>query len=117
MITKIRMSPSAASEEFGMACQRLIPWQGAEGEQEPPVGAMACFLPAGGSSDPDCHDQDEVMIVLSGSGTLDLAGETTAFEAGDLLVLPRNLSHVVHNPTDSVLTWVSVYWPLHEPKA
>ncbi|MFD1830221.1 MULTISPECIES: cupin domain-containing protein [Streptomyces] len=115
MITKIRISLSDASEEFGMACQRLIPWQGAAEGGEPPVGAMACFLPSGSSSEPDCHNQDEVMIVLSGTGRLDLAQETTDFQAGDLLVLPRNQEHVVHNPTGSLLSWVSVYWPLHEP--
>ncbi|MGW2492849.1 cupin domain-containing protein [Streptomyces sp. NPDC001606] len=97
-----------------MACQRLIPWQ--PGAAEPPLGAMACFLPAGSSSAPDCHDQDEVMIVLAGSGTVTLAGEDAPCTAGDLVVLPRNHEHVVHNPYDEELRWVSVYWPLHEPK-
>ncbi|MBT2406353.1 MULTISPECIES: cupin domain-containing protein [unclassified Streptomyces] len=116
MVTKIRIDQGSAAEEFGMACQRLIPWQGSA--EEPPLGAMACFLPAGASSDPDCHDQDEVMIILSGSGTVSLKGEEDEpCTAGDLVVLPRNQEHIVHNPTDSVFTWVSVYWPLHERKA
>ncbi len=116
MITKLRIDQSAAAAEFGMRCQRLIPW--ATSVEEPPVGAMACFLPAGSSSAPDCHDQDEVMIVLAGEGTVELAGQSTPVGPGELVVLPRNQEHVVHNPAPAgaaTLTWVSVYWPLHEP--
>ncbi|AWZ06113.1 hypothetical protein DRB89_17455 [Streptomyces sp. ICC4] len=116
LITRIRISAAHASEEFGMSCQRLIPWQSQEAADEPPIGAMACFLPAGTDSEPDCHDQDEVMVILSGSGTLRLAGEGTDFTVGDLLVLPRNDEHVVSNPTGEPLSWISLYWPLHEPK-
>ncbi|MFD4658714.1 cupin domain-containing protein [Kitasatospora sp. NPDC058444] len=113
MITKIRIDRNSAAEEFGMRCQRIIPWAGAG--EEPPVGAMACFLPAGSSSAPDCHDQDEVMIVMSGTGRITLDGEDTSCGAGDVVVLPRNQEHVVHSTGDSELQWVSFYWPLHEP--
>ncbi|MFF3914478.1 cupin domain-containing protein [Streptomyces sp. NPDC001852] len=115
MVTKFRIHEAHAAREFGMACQRIIPWQGAA--QEPPVGAMACFLDGGASSAPDCHDQDEVMIIMSGYGSVTLAGETDTFEPGDVVVLPRNQEHVVHNPGEDQLTWVSLYWPLHEPAA
>ncbi|MFF6979237.1 hypothetical protein ACFZAV_16165 [Streptomyces sp. NPDC008343] len=36
---------------------------------------------------------------------------------GDVVVLPGGLEHVVHNSrTDggATLSWLSVYWPLHE---
>lgn len=114
MITKFRIEEAAATPEFGMACQRLVPWRDAS--PEPPVGAMACFLPAKGASDPDRHDQDEVMIVLSGGGVVELDGETAEFGAGEVIVLPRNKEHVVRNPLDVPCTWVSLYWPLHEPR-
>jgi mannose-6-phosphate isomerase-like protein (cupin superfamily) len=112
MITKFRLDERAAVPEFGLACQRLIPWpeQGAE----PPLGLMACFLAPGTSSDPDCHDQDEVMLVLSGRGNVDLAGDNTEIGPHELIVLPGNHEHVVHNDGDDALVWVSLYWPLHE---
>lgn len=116
MITKFRIHEGAAVSEFGMACQRIIPWQAQEGQKEPPLGSMACFLPAGASSEADCHDQDEVMVILSGSGCLDLGGDKAEFTTGDVIVLPRNQEHVVHNPGSQTLTWLSVYWPLHEPR-
>ncbi|MEJ2855971.1 MULTISPECIES: cupin domain-containing protein [unclassified Saccharothrix] len=116
MITKFRIDESVAKEEFGLACQRLIPWPtDSDSAEEPPLGAMACFLRPGGSSLPDCHNQDEFMLILSGTGTLDLDGESASFEKGDLLVLPRNQEHVVHNGSDDEnLVWVSLYWPLRE---
>lgn len=111
--TRLRIDPSSAVPELGMACQRLIPW--AESPQEPPLGAIACFLEPGGSTHPDCHDQEEVMLILSGSGIVDLAGDRGEIGAGDLVALPRNREHVVHNPSAERLTWVSIYWPLREP--
>jgi mannose-6-phosphate isomerase-like protein (cupin superfamily) len=112
MITKLRIDIASAVPQFGMACQRLIPW--ADGQQEFPVGAMACFLGPGRSTDPDCHDQDEVMLILSGSGVVAVAGERCDVDTGDVVPLPRNHEHVVHNHSTEPLSWVSVYWPLYE---
>jgi mannose-6-phosphate isomerase-like protein (cupin superfamily) len=118
MITRLPVGEAHATPEFGMACQRLVPWAGAQqGAQEPPFGAMACYLPAGGASDPDCHDQDEVMIVLSGLGDVEIAGERAPATAGEMVVIPRNRQHVVRNPGGETLVWLSLYWPLREPKA
>ena len=114
MISKFRVDEALAEPEFGLACQRLIPWPG-QGE-EPPAGLMACFLEPASSSAPDCHDQDEVMLILGGRGDVDLAGETTEFGPRDLIVLPAGHEHVVHNRSDAPLVWVSLYWPLHQPK-
>ena len=113
MITKFSINEAHAEAEFGLACQRLVPWAGAG--EEPPFGAMACFLPARAASSPDCHNQEEVMFVLSGRGEVDIAGERTAIAAGEVVAIPRNREHVVHNPNDTTLVWVSCYWPLKEP--
>jgi len=112
VITKFRVSEQGAEEEFGMACQRLVPWTPMD--PAPPFGVMACFLPSAASSEPDCHNQDEVMIVLSGQGAIDIDGEKETLRANDFIVIPRNRTHVVHNTGDARLTWVSCYWPLRE---
>ena len=115
MITKLRIDPALAESEYGMACQRIIPWSAAA--DEPPLGAMACFLDAGASSAPDVHDQDEVMLVLSGAGTVLLDDESDTICAGDVVVLERNREHTVVNDGLAALTWIALYWPLHEPRA
>ena len=114
MITKFAISETRAEVAFGMACQRLVPQAGEE-EEEPPFGAMACFLPATTTSAPDRHDQDEVMIVLSGSGMVRVGDESTTISAGEVVAIARTREHVVQNPTEAMLSWVSFYWPLHEP--
>jgi mannose-6-phosphate isomerase-like protein (cupin superfamily) len=112
MITKFVISQASAEAEFGMACQRLVPWT--DGIEEPPLGAMACFLPAASDSAPDCHDQEEVMIVLSGTGTIRIGDESAPITTGEMVAIPRNTEHVIHNPTGETLSWFSFYWPLHE---
>jgi mannose-6-phosphate isomerase-like protein (cupin superfamily) len=112
LITIFRLDEAAGQTEFGMACQRLLPWPG-QGE-EPPFGVLACFLPSAEASEPDCHNQDEVMIVLTGSGSVDVAGDAATLAAGDVVVIERNRSHVIHNTSGETLSWVSFYWPLHE---
>lgn len=113
MITKLHIDVGLAEAEFGLRCQRLIPWTRGT---EPSLGAMACFLEPRQQSDPDVHDQDEVMVVLDGTGTVTIDGEPTDIVPGDVVVLPRNAVHVVTNPASQILTWISVYWPLHEPR-
>jgi len=115
VITKFQIEQSAATSEFGMACQRLLPWT--PGQEKPPFGVMACFLAPTKSSDRDCHNQDEVMIILSGRGAVRIGDETETVERGDFVVIPRNREHVVTNPHPEALTWISCYWPLDEPAA
>jgi mannose-6-phosphate isomerase-like protein (cupin superfamily) len=113
MITKFRIDEGNADPEFGMACQRLLPLT--DSQEEPPFGAMVCFLSQQSESAPDCHDQDELMIALTGTGDVEIAGEHESIAAGEVILIPRNRRHVVRNPTDTKLAWLSVYWPLHEP--
>jgi mannose-6-phosphate isomerase-like protein (cupin superfamily) len=113
MIAKFRIDAANGEPEFGMVCQRLVPWTGAG--EDPPLGVMACFLPRRSESAPDCHDQDEFMIVLTGEGDIEIAGEHEPVAAGEAILIPRNRRHIVRNTADTHLTWVSVYWPLHEP--
>ncbi|HEY5046029.1 MAG TPA: cupin domain-containing protein [Solirubrobacteraceae bacterium] len=71
---------------------------------------MACFLAQGGTSEPDCHEEEEVMIVLAGTGVLDVAGEREQLSPKDVVVLPPNEEHTVVNSGEQTLEWVSIYW-------
>jgi mannose-6-phosphate isomerase-like protein (cupin superfamily) len=115
MISTFKIDKAAAAFEFGTSTQRLVPWQGQA--QEPPFGQMACFLDPGARTTPDCHAQDELVIILSGRAEIHLEGSGTAtLSAGEMAHLPPNRSHVVVNPGDEPLAWISVYWPLREPE-
>lgn len=114
MIATFTIDRSAAKREFGAATQRLVPWTGQA--DEPPFGQMAIFLDPGAETDPDCHDQEELVIVLSGRAEVRMDGESVRIGHGEMAFLPRNRIHIIANPDDTEqLVWVSVYWPLHEP--
>lgn len=112
MITRLRVDQASAIAEFGIRCQRVIPWDEAD---EPPFGAMVLWMDGGGKSGVDYHTQREIIMGLSGSGILHMEGhEDTPFSPGDVLVCPNRRKHYVTNPSSEALSFLSLYWPIHE---
>ena len=58
------------------------------------------------------HEQDEVYVVMSGSGLFDRAGERVTFDAGDVLFVPAGVCHRFEDFTDDLQVWVVFYGPL-----
>ena len=57
------------------------------------------------------HDQDEVYIVLYGSGELLNAGVRQGIGRGDFLFVPAGVEHHFENFTDDLTIWVIFYGP------
>jgi len=57
------------------------------------------------------HDQDELYVVISGSGDFYNNGITKSFQAGDVLFVPAGDEHRFLNFTDDFKTWVIFYGP------
>lgn len=55
------------------------------------------------------HDQDEIYVVISGSGMFYNNGERKAFQAGDLIFVPAGIEHRFENFTEDFKTWVVFY--------
>jgi quercetin dioxygenase-like cupin family protein len=55
------------------------------------------------------HDQDEIYVVISGSGTFFNSGERRPFAAGDLIFVPAGVEHRFEEFTDDFATWVIFY--------
>jgi mannose-6-phosphate isomerase-like protein (cupin superfamily) len=73
-------------------------------------GSMWAGLYAPGASDPQQpHAQDEVYVVVQGSGTFVRGDESAAFGAGDLMFVPAGVSHRFENYTSDFAAWV-VFW-------
>eukprot|EP01037_Dinobryon_pediforme_P016266 gene16266-16445_t len=51
------------------------------------------------------HLQDELYVVISGSGFFVNNGERAAFQQGDVLFVPAGTDHRFENFTDDFLTW------------
>lgn len=53
------------------------------------------------------HQGDEVIVVLSGSGRVTLAGETQEFSAGSTLIVPSDVVHQIVNTGSQDMTLIA----------
>jgi len=54
------------------------------------------------------QEQDEWVVLLQGSATLDVAGDQVALNDGDYLFLPARTAHTVLSVSDGAL-WLAVH--------
>jgi mannose-6-phosphate isomerase-like protein (cupin superfamily) len=59
------------------------------------------------------HKQDEVYIVMEGSGKFIWGGKVASFKKGDFLFVPAGLVHRFENFTEDLLLWVVFYGEEH----
>jgi len=57
------------------------------------------------------HLQDELYVVISGSGEFINGGKRAPFNSGDILFAPAGVEHRFENFTDDFVTWVIFYGP------
>src|SRR5262245_50633394 len=72
--------------------------------------ARVVHIVSSASPDPSMYDQadDEVVIVLRGSATLEVAGERVDLATGDYVVLPAHTEHRVVR-TEAGTEWLAVH--------
>ncbi|MGZ3999789.1 MAG: cupin domain-containing protein, partial [Mucilaginibacter sp.] len=58
------------------------------------------------------HRQDELYVVMKGSGVFVNDGIRNDFGAGDVLFAPAGIEHRFENFTDDFVTWVIFYGPV-----
>ncbi len=57
------------------------------------------------------HEQDELYVIASGSGTFFYSGKRHAFKAGDVLFVPAGIEHRFEKFSADFATWVIFYGP------
>ena len=57
------------------------------------------------------HMQDELYVIISGSGHFYMNGNISAFQQGDIMFVPANTEHRFVNFTNDFATWVIFYGP------
>jgi mannose-6-phosphate isomerase-like protein (cupin superfamily) len=91
---------------------RLIPTEGVRSAAAFSHGTLTVKLYAPRGTDPQQpHLQDEVYVVVRGSGRFFCAGERTPFGPGDLLFVPARIEHRFEDFTDDLTVWVVFYGP------
>ena len=92
---------------YDTMCTRL-----AEGTAARKLGASFDIVPAGKRSCPYHfhHAQEEMFIVLEGTGTLRVAGEMLPLRAGDVVFIPPGpgYPHQIINTSDAPLKYLSI---------
>ncbi|MXV50241.1 cupin domain-containing protein [Pedobacter sp. HMF7647] len=58
------------------------------------------------------HRQDEIYIVISGSGNFINDGKLTSFLPGDVLFVPAGIDHRFVDFSSDFATWVIFYGPI-----
>jgi len=71
--------------------------------------SMIVFAPQG-TDYQTSHTQDEIYVVMQGSGVLELAGDPVSCQQGDVLFVPAGVEHRFIEMVDLV-TWAIFYGP------
>ena len=75
-------------------------------------GSMVLRYYAPKGSDPQTpHEQDEIYIVVGGSGEFTAEGQVYTFAPGDALFVPAGVEHRFTRFTPDFVTWVIFYGP------
>lgn len=97
------------------ASEALARLSGEEGERFAKVfqhGTLEVEIYAPRGVDPQTpHAQDEVYVVISGTGTFLRAGERVPVGPGDFLFAPAGVEHRFEDFSDDFAVWVLFYGP------
>ncbi len=69
------------------------------------AGVKLVFFAPQGVDHQTYHDEDEFYFIVQGTGEIVIAGERTAFAAGDAFFVPANVVHRFENFSDDFATW------------
>ena len=88
---------------------------GPEGKRSTTVlehGTLRVGMYAPRGHDPQTpHEQDEVYVVMSGSGEFVSGDQRHAFGTGDVLFVPAGVAHRCEAFSDDLAVWVIFYGP------
>ncbi len=72
---------------------------------------LGCYKPVGVDEQAP-HDQDEIYIVQTGTGSLVRGEEIIPFEPGDALFVAAGVDHHFVDFSDDFAAWVIFYGPI-----
>jgi mannose-6-phosphate isomerase-like protein (cupin superfamily) len=106
----VRRLDEAAVEEWHRLRAHILMDAGELGARNLSVTWVA--VPAGAKQTLRSSEQSEqAYVVVRGSGTMSVAGDTQAVAEGDLILVPPATEHSVSNDGESELAFVSIQSP------
>ena len=83
----------------------------ATGEQ---VQVVLMSIPAGGEIGEEVHpDNDQLVMLVEGGGTVVLDGEESPYDEGDMVLVPAGTSHNFVADEDGEMKIITTYSPPH----
>lgn len=74
-------------------------------------------IPPGGEIGEEVHsDNDQILYFVAGDGEAILEGETTAIDAGDIILVNAGTKHNFKNTGSEDLKIITTYSPPHHPE-
>ena len=53
---------------------------------------------------------EESFLIISGKSELEVEGQSTVLERGDVVYIPRFWTHQMKNPFEETLVFADIYW-------
>jgi len=104
--------PSHAYHITLPAAQRRVSGPGGPSARMLERGSLSVDIYAPRGKDPQApHDQDEVYVVVEGSGWFVNGQHRHRFSGGDVMFVPAGVVHRFEEFTDDLLVWVVFHGP------
>lgn len=85
-------------------------------ETDKHVQVVIMSIPPGGEIGSEVHqDNDQMLILVEGSGKVTLDGRESDFNTGDVVVAPAGTEHNFVTTGDTAMKIVTTYSPPHHP--
>lgn len=94
-------------QEYNTLFRRLLPWKGVV---RTPWGGAWATIAAGEASELYKHDEEEIAIVVAGSGEMRVDSETRPIKKGDVVYFQPYCEHVVTNTSQDQLEVLFFWW-------
>jgi quercetin dioxygenase-like cupin family protein len=104
----LKSSAAELAPEFGIMAGRWSQYPELGGL---PFGAMWCQIAPGERSNPDCHPERELVVVMQGTLHVQASGRDEVAPAGAAVLLDSTEEHVLVNPSaQDPVVMLSIYW-------
>ncbi|MDG9668712.1 cupin domain-containing protein [Hahella sp. CR1] len=110
-----RFKDATFTDEYNCKLRRLFPWQGKVNTHRPitEFGCIWVVVEPQKDVDRHSHDEEEAFIVISGEAVLEIDGELTTINHGDIIYIPRFCEHQLRNISTTVpFVMLDVYWDM-----
>ena len=107
-----RHKDSEFTFEYNCDMRRIYPWSNKADTKRPitEFGMIWVEVKPGTEVIAHEHDEEESFLIISGRAELEMEGQSTILERGDVVYIPRFWTHQMKNPFEETLIFADIYW-------